>query len=372
MEQRRQLFGRPLRRTAIVVAAVGSLGLVAAGCGSDGDDSSAASTTGSSEADLTGIKAFLTDHTADLATAAGDLDTTAQEYQALVDGADGDYDALVADSGEEVAALVETMKEQWQAANPAYEEAEGIVAGVPSLAQYDVDIDAGAAGTGEDGVSFDLELADGSVLERPGNLFFITETAIWGTNPEYQGTKKSDTNADGKDEFGESVPDAAVLTAATGELVSQTQNLDSDANAWEPTESDVFTALTVMIPTMSEYFEQWKNSRSVSGDDATEQGFVGATRLSDVVDILSGLDFTYEGVTPLVATEDEAAAEQTAEQMESLITFVTDLRDEEEGGRQYTPEEADTLGTEAQERAETIAGQITQQSATLGIELQEG
>ena len=28
-------------------------------------------------------------------------------------------------------------------ANPAYEEMEGIVAGVPRLAQYDVDIDAG-------------------------------------------------------------------------------------------------------------------------------------------------------------------------------------------------------------------------------------
>ena len=38
---------------------------------------------------------------------------------------------------------------------------------------------------------------------------------------------------------------------------------------------------------------------------------------------------------------------------------------------QYTAEEADTLGAEAQRRAEDIAGQMTQAAQRLGIELQE-
>ena len=40
-------------------------------------------------------------------------------------------------------------------------------------------------------------------------------------------------------------------------------------------------------------------------------------------------------------------------------------------GEQYTAEEADTLGAEAQRQAEAIAGQVTQAAKRLGIELQE-
>ena len=57
----------------------------------------------------------------------------------------------------------------WQAASPTYEQIEGVVAGVPSLAQYDVILDAGAAGSesGENVVPFDLALPDGRVLASP-------------------------------------------------------------------------------------------------------------------------------------------------------------------------------------------------------------
>ncbi len=62
---------------------------------------------------------------------------------------------------------------------------EGIVAGVPRLAQYDVDIDAGSDGSDpESAVSFSLETPAGETLEQPGNLFFLTETALYGTNED--------------------------------------------------------------------------------------------------------------------------------------------------------------------------------------------
>ena len=64
---------------------------------------------------------------------------------------------------------------------------EGIVAGVPSLAEYDVIIDAGtsAAEDPESAVPFDLELADGRTLKQPGNLYGVMEGGLWGTIPEF-------------------------------------------------------------------------------------------------------------------------------------------------------------------------------------------
>ena len=57
--------------------------------------------------------------------------------------ADFDYAKLLEDKRAEVQAFVEDAQETFAAANPAYEEMEGVVAGVPSLADYDVIIDAG-------------------------------------------------------------------------------------------------------------------------------------------------------------------------------------------------------------------------------------
>ena len=44
--------------------------------------------------------------------------------------------------------------------------------------------------------------------------------------------------------------------------------LASAAKAWKPTPSDAFTAVVVMVPTMNEYFGQWKVSRFVLGAKA--------------------------------------------------------------------------------------------------------
>ena len=55
----------------------------------------------------------------------------------------------------------------------------------------------------------------------------------------------------------------------------------------------------------------------------------------------------------------------------SCCAFVEDLRDREAEGEKFTGEDADTLGSEAQARAEEIAGQVTQAAQRLGIELQD-
>ena len=126
-----------------------------------------------------------------------------------------------------------------------------------------------------------------------------------------------------------------------------------------------------MVPTMTEYFGQWKESRFVQGDDAGSDAFNVVSRLSDINDIISGLGVVYDGVEPKIAEADQAAAEQTGEELEELGAFIADLRRQEEDGRRFTPEQADQLGSDAQARAEAVAGQVSQHAAQLGIEIQQ-
>jgi hypothetical protein len=349
--------------------AIAALPFATAACGQDDAETTAAA----SATDLAAVKGYLADHTQELAAQVAVLREQGERYYRLAESAGFDYARLMARDGDQVERLLSASKRAYVKANPAYEEMEGIVAGVPRLAQYDVDIDAGSdASDPESAVSFSLELPSGETLEQPGNLFFLTETALYGTNPEFLANDvEHDVDRDGEAEFGEGIPDANIYVAAVREFERQARSLDADAREFEPTPSDAFTALTIMTPTMSEYFEAWKNSRFVAGQRATEQAFVAASRLQDISDILEGLVFTYEEVEPLVAEESRQQAAQTADALDRLLAFVEQLRDKEAAGTQYTAEEADTLGAEAQRQAEAIAGQVTQSAERLGIQLQE-
>ena len=218
---------------------------------------------------------------------------------------------------------------------------------------------------------FDLKLSDGRVLEQPGNLFNLTEGMLWGTRPDLTAKVEADLDGDGTVEFGEALPDARVLASAAEAFERYAGELDTDAQAWEPTASDAFTALVVMVPTMSEYFGQWKESRFVRGDAADSDSFNVVSRLSDINDIITGLEVVYDGVEPTIAKEDDVAAAQTGKELEELGTFIADLREQEQDGRRFTPEQADQLGSDAQARAEAVAGQVSQHAAQLGIEIQQ-
>ncbi len=364
------------RITSLCAAALSAGALALAGCGDD-SSSDAASTPASTPAattggvDFTPIKAYLSDHTTRLTAATGELAGQAQTYYDMAQ-AEGDDQLLEGEHAKMTADLVAAMQKSWRAANPAYEEMEGIVAGVPSLASYDNILDAGSSGEDpENAVPFDLKYADGTVLKKPGNYFFLTETSLWGTEPKFtvEGVK-ADLNGDGKVEYGEALPKPEHILAAAKGFDAQAKQLAKDAAAWQPTESDVFNAVVVMTPTMAEYFEAWKNSRFVAGDKATEASFVGASRLGDITGILKGLTVIYDGIEPKIATEDPQTAEQAGENLTALLAYVEKLRDAEDDGRKYTAEQADTYGTEAQKRAEAIAGQVSQAADALNIEIE--
>lgn len=376
----------PWRLWAAWIAAVGSAlaALVLLACGggdasqgerntnADAEPSSGSRTQ--SAADLEAIKSYLLSHSGDLAASTAELRAQGERYYALARDANFDYERLLRERREEVAGILEQSKGTYSRANPQYEEMEGIVAGVPSLADYDVIIDAGSAGDDpENAVPFDLRLPDGRTLKQPGNFFFLTETALYGTNRDLLAKgAKADLNGDGRVEFGEAVPDANIYVTTVRDFERYARELDREARAFRPTESDVLSSLVVMTPTMSEYFEAWKNSRFVAGEGASEQAFVATSRLSDITDILSGLVVTYDGVEPLVRRADPQQAAQTGEGLDDLRAYAARLRDREEGGKKFTAEQADTLGSEAQRQAEGIAGQVSQAAEKLNIEIQEG
>ena len=359
-------------RAHFAVALAGlALAAPVAGCG---DSDSEETTSEASAAQLAPVKGYLTDHSADLVEQVELLQADADEYYELAESVDFDYERLLAEHGEDVARILGDSKQVFVVANPAYEQMEGIVAGVPRLAHYDVDIDAGSdASTPEDAVSFSLTTPDGKQLEQPGNLFFLTETALYGTNPDLaaQGVEP-DIDGDGKVEFGEGLPDANIYKATLDEFAEQAKSLDEDAQEFEPNPSDALTSIVVMTPTMSEYFEAWKNSRFIAGEDAEELGFVATSRLSDIADILGGILVTYDGIEPMIAAENPQQAKQTRGELESLVEFAADLRDREADGERFSAKQADALGAQAQAQAEAIAGQVTQAAKQLEVELQEG
>ena len=73
---------------------------------------------------------------------------------------------------------------------------------------------------------------------------------------------------------------------------------------------------------------------------------------------------------PQIASVDTAQAAQTKKELAELTAFAERLRDEEAGGRKFTAEQAETLGTDAQARAEAIAGQVSQAAGQLGLQLE--
>jgi uncharacterized protein (UPF0335 family) len=363
---------RRFPRRALAAALALSAALAVSACGSDDDDGTASTTTAAASADLAPVKRYLLDHTERLQDETAALRDDAEAYYALAEQAGFDYAALLAGRRAEVRRLVRRLQQDFHRANPAYEEMEGVVAGVPELADYDVIIDAGGDGSDpESAVPFSIETPGGKTFAQPGNFNFLVETAVYGTERKFQARGvKADLDGDGKVAFGEAVPDADFLVATARDFHSVAGELDAAARDWTPDAQDVFTALVVMTPTMSEYFESWKSSRFVAGERATETAFVTSSRLGDIGDILGGLVLVYESVEPRIAEVDAEQAKQTGASLRRLHAFAQRLEREEENGRRFTARDADTLGSDAQDRAEAIAGQISQAAGQLNIALE--
>ena len=354
---------KPARRAALAAIVV-CTSVSAAGVST----APAASPSSPAGTNLAPVKTYLMRHTALLTGFTREFRRSADRYYATAQAVGFDYDRLARSKRAPVARELARAKSLWIQGNPYYERMEGVVAGTPSLARFDVILDAGSSAKEDpaSAVPFDLKLRDGRVLRKPGNLYNLTEGMLWGTRPELVAAK-TDLDGDGRIEFGEVLPDAHALAAAADAFVRYGAELDRSARAWKPTASDAFTSVVVMVPTMSEYFGQWKVSRFVLGKKARGDSFNVVSRLSDIGDILGGLRVIYAGIGPAVARVDPQQHAQTKRELDSLWSYVARLRAQERAGKRFRPSQADTLGRAAQERATAIAGQVTQSAARLKV-----
>jgi hypothetical protein len=322
-------------------------------------------------ADLDGIKRYLQENANTLLKAGADeIKADANSYYDLVKAANFDYKQAWGD-GSAIRPLLANMREQFNTAHTGYENIEGIVAGVPSLSNFDTLLDAGASGAegGDNVADFTLTLPDGSKLEKPGNLFHILlEPMIYGSDPA-QSKFAADLDNDGKLGFGDQLPDANRLKAAADSFANYVDQTIAAIDGWEPNAQDAFTAMVTMTPTMSEYFGNWKESRYVTGSTSTETRFVAHSRLIDVMGILTSLRTIYAGVAPLIKARDAAAAQQIDKNYSDLFNYVEDLHTKEGSGTKFTPDQAELFGNDAQQQAEAVVGQVTQAAALLNITL---
>src|SRR5262245_13208733 len=197
-------MGGRIRHLTLLAALVGAVALAL------GASTASAATPG---ANLAPVKAYLLDHTTNLRAFTRQFDAVANRYYAAAKRSGFAYDRLARDKA--VRADLVRAKDIWTKGNPIYERVEGIVAGTPSLAVYDVILDAGSSAKEDpaSAVPFDLRLPDGRVLRKPGNLYNLTEGMLWGTLPALVAAR-ADLGGDGKPEFGEVPPDATALGPA--------------------------------------------------------------------------------------------------------------------------------------------------------------
>lgn len=317
---------------------------------------------------LAQVKDFTLEHNAALIAEAKAMEVAVAEYAAIIDAHQGDYAAAWAAEGPKLAEAVNKIRSQWLAASNEYETIEGIVAGIPSTAKYDLILDAGNPGTeAEDVAEYDLTLPDGTVLARPGSLFHtITEPLFWGTDAAHV-KLAADLNGDGQPGHGEVLFDANLALGAAQGMVEWATALETDMAAWEPNRDDAFTAVVTMTPTVGDYFGEWKESQFLGGDGAA---FVARSRLIDVLGIMGGCQRMYvSAISPVVAEDDQPLDESITKGFEELITLVSETRNREEAGDSFSSEEADALGSEAQDIAERIVAQVLQAAAKHGVNI---
>jgi len=324
-----------------------------------------------SEVDLAPVKDYTLRNAQQMKGNTQLLAANAKAYFELIEKNNFDYGAAFSASMDEMIDLTEDLKKNWIDASTYYEFTEGIVAGVPSLADFDVWLDAGPSGE-EDPVEarvWNLELKDGRTLENPGNFFHsLLEPAIWGTKEEFVALK---TGYDGGQvpavDF--IFPDAYLLLAAAEGLDNAGGEMIAAVQDWDANLEDVFTALVTMIPTMNEYFGQWEASFFIAGNESKEQAFVGVSRLADIKGILNGLDVAYKNVSKLVEAKDPLLNQQILTGFFQLITYVDGIYLQEKNGKVFTAEQATQFGAEAQSMADSLTGQVAQAAALLGLKI---
>lgn len=304
------------------------------------------------------VKSYLLEKLDKVKLASEDFVKNSEAYSTLIKDNGGTVESAYKTQAKEMDKLVGRMQENYKAMDSyGYETVEGIVAGVPALADYDIYLDAGVpASEGPDDVApVVLVLEDGQKISKEGALFtYIIEPALWG------GDKRWCVSVDGKN-----LPRPDVLKAAALDVNKKIGSLVADAKAWNASVSDCFGAMVVMTPTLSDYFEDWKESRY--SDDKSGR-FQAVSRVSDMRGIMGSCQVMYDAVESGVAAKDKALAKSVSSGFKGIMSFLDKIEDREKQGG-IKEAEIDELATQAKEKTDKLVPQIEQSAAVSGVKI---
>jgi hypothetical protein len=301
------------------------------------------------------VKTYLVDTVTKMKAASADYVKNADAYAALVKKNGGDYKKVWADNQKEASALVKAMQDNYKAMDSfGYETVEGIVAGVEPMAHYDIYLDAGVpAGQGsEDEVApVTLKLSDGKILDKKGSLFtYIIEPALWGGNADYVVEVAPKTT----------LPKAEILTASAADVDAKIGALLADSKAWTPTNADLIGAMVTMTPTLSDYFEDWKESRY---SDQKSGRFQAVSRISDMRGIMKSCSVMYDAVNASVSEKDKALAGSIKKGFGDILAFLDTIDAKEAKKEKISVAQIDELASQAKDRTDKLVPQIEQAGA---------
>lgn len=304
------------------------------------------------------VKDYLLKTLGKMKSASADFVESSEAYAALVK-ANGSVEAAYKAEPKKIDDLVERMQKDYKAMDSfGYETIEGIVAGVPSMADYDIYLDAGVpASEGPNDVApVVLDLGNGQQISKEGSLFtYIIEPTLWAGNKKYV-VKLSD---------GKELPRPEVLVAAAKDVDQKIGNLQKDAEAWNASTTDCFGAMVTMTPTLSDYFEDWKESR-YSADKSGR--FQAVSRISDMRGIMSSCAVMYDAVKKKVAEKDKALAKSVDSGFDQILKFIDQIDKREKQGT-IKPAEIDELATQAKGKTDKLVPQIEQSAAVAGVKV---
>lgn len=339
------------------------------GCGSADTDPA----NDAPDAGIPSIRSWLSKRTADLDDDAGRIRTAAGSYSGLARSHRFNYRKLIREDCPAVAASLREAKNALLDARQSYSEITALVAGIPRMAQYDTDLAAGSTSADpQDAVSFALKLPTGNRIGWGHGLFYLLETALYGTEPRLQAKgARPDSDCDGKVRFGDGLPDAPAFRTIASGFARQTRDLDTDAGEIVVTESDAFTGMVNTLPTVGRYIDQWKRSAFVAGENhGGEREFVASSRLSDLADLLTGISFVYRQVRGSIEEQDRDRAVALSAAIGRLADRAGGLRDREASGRKFTPADADRIGARMERRARSAARSLEAAAEELEVEIQ--
>ncbi len=312
-----------------------------------------------------GMKAYLLSVLDGINKATRDLKKAGTEYDTLIKANGGTPQAAAKAKPKEVAALINQMRDAYQRIDSfGYEYVEGIVAGVPSLSKYDVELDAGLPAKdskpGDDVAQVVIKAGD-LTLDKEGSLNnFLIEPTVFGTNERF--TKGTATLPGFDKPVG--LPNPALVIALADYAIDGFDRLTKDAKAWKPSDSDSFSILINMTPTFADYFEDWKESK-INGSAAGGR-FVAVSRVSDMRGIMSSTRLAWLSVDAKVREKDKALADKISKGYDEILSFIDSIEAREAKGA-LTADAIDALGSQAKEKADKLTVQAQQAAAILGL-----